>query len=99
VLTAENREPVHADHIIDRFARLIAAAGVPTIQCHDLVTPTQRCCSRQASPQTSSLSGLAIPRRRSVWSIYSHVLTRQQAEAAARLSPTSWTSGRESGEG
>jgi Phage integrase family len=35
VFTAENGEPMHADYVAQRFARLVAAAGVPSIRFHD----------------------------------------------------------------
>ena len=36
VFTAENGEPLHADHLAQRFERLVAAAGLPAIRYHDL---------------------------------------------------------------
>jgi len=36
VSTQENGAPLHADHVANRFERLVAAAGVPPIRFHDL---------------------------------------------------------------
>jgi integrase len=46
VFTAENGEPVHADHVMQRFERLLAAAKVPGIRFHDLRVRHEAPCIR-----------------------------------------------------
>jgi integrase len=43
VFTAENGEPVHADHVANRHDRLVAAAPVPALHFHGLRHTTPLC--------------------------------------------------------
>jgi integrase len=36
VFTAEDGQALHADHVANRLARLLKAAGVPSIRFHDV---------------------------------------------------------------
>jgi integrase len=83
VFTAENGEPLHADHLAQRFERLVAAAGVPTIRFHDLRHTHATLLLKAGVPPhvVSQRLGHASPAL--TLSIYSHVLPRQQAAAAA----------------
>ena len=83
MFTAENGELLHADHLAQRFERLVAAAGVPTIRFHDLRHTHATLLLKAGVPPhvVSQRLGHASPAL--TLSIYSHVLPRQQAAAAA----------------
>jgi integrase len=83
VFTAENGEPLHADHVAQRFDRLVGGAAVPTIRFHDLrhTHATLLLKAGVAVHVVAQRLGHASPAL--TLSIYSHVLPRQQSEAAA----------------
>ena len=83
MFTAENGELLHADHLAQRFERLVAAAGVPTIRFHDLRHTHATLLLNAGVPPhvVAQRLGHALPAL--TLSIYSHVLPRQQAAAAA----------------
>ncbi len=83
VFTAENGEPVHADHVANRFGRLVTGAGVPTIRFHDLRHTHATLLLKAGVPPHVVAQRLGHSSPALTLSIYSHVLPRQQAEAAA----------------
>lgn len=83
VFTAENGEPLHADHLAQRFERLVAAAGVPTIRFHDLRHTHATLLLKAGVPPHVVAQRLGHASPALTLSVYSHVLPRQQAAAAA----------------
>jgi integrase len=86
VFTAENGEPLHADHLSQRFERLVATAGVPTIRFHDLRHTHATLLLKAGVPPHVVAQRLGHASPALTLSIYSHVLPRQQAAAAAAFS-------------
>jgi integrase len=83
VFTAENGQPVHADHLAHRFERLIATAKVPAIRFHDLRHTHATLLLKAGVPPQVVAQRLGHASPALTLSIYSHVLPRQQAAAAA----------------
>ena len=83
MFTAENGEPLHADHLAQRFERLVAAAGVPVIRFHDLRNTHATLLLKAGVPPHVVAQRLGHSSPALTLSIYSHVLPRQQAAAAA----------------
>jgi integrase len=83
VFTAENGEPTHADYVAQRFARLVATAGVPSIRFHDLRHTHATLLLKAGVPIHVVAQRLGHATPAITLSIYSHVLPRQQSEAAA----------------
>lgn len=83
VFTAENGEPVHADHVANRFLRLVAGASVPAIRFHDLRHTHATLLLKAGVPPHVVAQRLGHASPALTLSIYSHVLPRQQSEAAA----------------
>lgn len=83
VLTAENGQPVHADHVAHRFERLVAKAKVPAIRFHDLRHTHATLLLKAGIPPHVVAQRLGHASPALTLSIYSHVLPRQQAAAAA----------------
>jgi integrase len=83
VFTAENGEPMHADHVAHRFACLVAAAGVPSIRFRDLRHTHATLLLKAGVPVHVVAQRLGHATPAITLSIYSHVLPRQQSEAAA----------------
>jgi integrase len=83
VFTAENGEPVHADHIANRYDRLVAAAPVPALHFHGLRHTHATLLLKAGVPVHVVAQRLGHSSPALTLSIYSHVLPRQQAAAAA----------------
>jgi integrase len=83
VFTTENGEPVHADHVSQRFERLVADAGVPPIRFHDMRHTHATLLLKAGVPPHVVAQRLGHSSPALTLSIYSHVLPRQQSEAAA----------------
>jgi integrase len=86
VFTAENGEPVHADHVKNRFARLVTEASVPAIRFHDLRHTHATLLLKAGVPPHVVAQRLGHASPALTLSIYSHVLPRQQAAAAVAFS-------------
>ena len=82
VFTQENGEPVHADHVANRFERLVAAAGAPSIRFHDLRHTHATLLLKAGVPPHVVAQRLGHASPALTLTIYSHVLPRQQAAAA-----------------
>jgi integrase len=83
VFTAENGEPVHADHVANRYDRLVAAAPVPVLHFHGLRHTHATLLRKAGVPVHVVAQRLGHSSPALTLSIYSHVLPRQQAAAAA----------------
>lgn len=83
VFTAENGEPIHADHVANRFARLVAGVKGPAIRFHDLRHTHATLLLKAGVPVHVVAQRLGHSSPALTLSIYSHVLPRQQAAAAA----------------
>lgn len=83
VFTAENGEPVHADHLAQRFERLVTAAKVPSIRFHDLRHTHATLLLKAGVPAHVVAQRLGHASPALTLSVYSHVLPRQQSAAAA----------------
>jgi integrase len=83
VFTAENGEALHADHVAQRFDRLVGGAGVPIIRFHDLRHTHATLLLKAGVPVHVVAQRLGHASPALTLSIYSHVLPRQQSEAAA----------------
>jgi integrase len=83
VFTAEDGVPLHADHLAQRFERLVAWAGVPAIRFHDLRHTHATLLLKAGVPVHVVAQRLGHASPALTLSIYSHVLPRQQAAAAA----------------
>ena len=83
VFTAENGEPVHADHVANRYDRLVAAAPVPALHFHGLRHTHATLLLKAGVPVHVVAQRLGHSSPALTLSIYSHVLPRQQAAAAA----------------
>jgi integrase len=94
VSTAEDGQPVHADHLAGRFGRLVKAAAVPAIRFHDLRHTHATLLLAAGVPVhvVSQRLGHASPAF--TLSVYGHVLPRQQAAAAAAFADLVEGSGR-----
>jgi integrase len=83
VFTAENGEPVHADHVANRYDRIVASAPVPTLHFHGLRHTHATLLLKAGVPVHVVAQRLGHSSPALTLSIYSHVLPRQQAAAAA----------------
>jgi integrase len=83
VFTAESGEPVHADHVANRYDRLVAAAPVPALHFHGLRHTHATLLLKAGVPVHVVAQRLGHSSPALTLSIYSHVLPRQQAAAAA----------------
>ena len=83
VFTAENGEPVHAYHVAHRYDRLVAAAPVPALHFHGLRHTHATLLLKAGVPVHVVVQRLGHSSPALTLSIYSHVLPRQQAAAAA----------------
>ena len=83
VFTAEDGEPVHADHVANRYDRLVAAAPVPALHFHGLRHTHATLLLKAGVPVHVVAQRLGHSSPALTLSIYSHVLPRQQAAAAA----------------
>ncbi len=83
MFTAENGEPLHADHVAQRFERLVARAGVTAIRFHDMRHTHATLLLKAGVPPHVVAQRLGHSSPALTLSIYSHVLPRQQSEAAA----------------
>lgn len=83
VFTAENGEPVHADHVANRYDRLVAAVPVPALHFHGLRHTYATLLLKAGVPVHVVAQRLGHSSPALTLSIYSHVLPRQQAAAAA----------------
>lgn len=86
VFTDEIGRPLNPDHISDRFGKLCATAGVPTIRLHDTrhTAVTLMIASGEDVKVVSTLAGHADTRI--TVELYQHVLPGQADGAGARLS-------------
>jgi hypothetical protein len=94
VFTAENGEPVHADHAMQRFERPVAAAKVPGIRFHDLRHTHATLLLKAGVPVHVVTQRLGHSSAAFTLSRYSHVLPRQQSAAAAAFAQLVDRSGR-----
>src|SRR4029453_15470238 len=85
VFTAEDGAPLHADHVANRFERLVAGAQVPGIRFHDLRHTHATLLLKAGVPVHVVAQRLGHASPALTLSIYSHVLPRQQSEAAAEF--------------
>jgi integrase len=83
VFTNEDGSAVHADHVANRFERLVAGAKVPSIRFHDVRHTHATLLLRAKVPVHVVAQRLGHASPALTLSIYSHVLPRQQSEAAA----------------
>jgi integrase len=83
VFTAEDGEPIHADHMANRYDRLVAAAPVPILHFHGLRHTHATLLLKAGVPVHVVAQRLGHSSPALTLSIYSHVLPRQQAAAAA----------------
>jgi integrase len=83
LFTAENGQPLHADHIANRFARLVSDANVPNIRFHGLRHTHATLLLKAGVPPHVVAQRLGHASPALTLSIYGHVLPRQQSEAAA----------------
>ena len=83
VFTREDGSPVHADHLAQRFERLVRSPGVPRVRFHDLrhTHATLLLKARVPVKVVSERLGHAGPAF--TMNVYQHVLPGMQAEAAA----------------
>jgi integrase len=89
VITAENGEPVHADHVANRYDRLVAAAPIPALHFHGLRYTHATLLLKAGVPVHVVAQRLGHSSPALTLSIYSHVLPRQQAAAAALAAKSS----------
>jgi integrase len=94
VFTAENGEAIHADHVDGRFGKLVAQAPVPAISFHELRHTHATLLLKAGVPVhvVSQRLGHASPAI--TLDKYSHVLPRQQFEAATAFAALVEGSGR-----
>jgi len=83
VFTAENGDRLHADHLAQRFERLVAAAGVPAHPVPHLRHTHATLLLKAGVPPHVVAQRLGHASPALTLSIYSHVLPRQRAAAAA----------------
>lgn len=83
VFTDESGQPLHADHVANRFDRLVRKASVPTIRFHDLRHTHATLLLKAGVPVHVVAQRLGHSTPALTLSIYSHVLPRQQSAAAA----------------
>jgi integrase len=83
VFTDDSGQPLHADHVANRFDRLVRAADVPTIRFHDLRHTHATLLLKAGVPVHVVAQRLGHSSPALTLSIYSHVLPRQQSAAAA----------------
>lgn len=93
VFAAENGEPVHADHVAQRFERRMARAQVPAIRFHDLRHTHATLLLKAGVPVHVVAQRLGHASPALTLSIYSHVLPRQQLEAATAFAQLVETAG------
>jgi integrase len=83
VFTDESGQPLHADHVANRFDRLVRQAIVPTIRFHDMRHTHATLLLKAGVPVHVVAQRLGHSSPALTLSIYSHVLPRQQSAAAA----------------
>ena len=82
VFTDESGQPLHADHVANRFDRLVRKASVPTVRFHDLRHTHATLLLKAGVPVHVVAQRLGHSSPALTLSIYSHVLPRQQSAAA-----------------
>jgi integrase len=83
VFTDQSGKPLHADHVANRFDRLVRTANVTTIRFHDLRHTHATLLLKAGVPVHVVAQRLGHSSAALTLSIYSHVLPRQQSAAAA----------------
>jgi integrase len=83
VFTAEDGRPLHADHAANRFARLVKAAGVPTIRFHDLRHTHASLLLARGTPVLDVSRRIGHASAAMTLDVYGHVVPGQGQRAAA----------------
>lgn len=83
VFTREDGSPLHADHLAQRFDRLVSSADVPRIRFHDLRHTHARLLLKAGVPVKVVSERLGHASPAFTMTVYQHVLPGMQAEAAA----------------
>ncbi|HEX8771274.1 MAG TPA: tyrosine-type recombinase/integrase [Acidimicrobiales bacterium] len=83
VFTREDGSPVHADHVAQRFTRLLRASGRPVIRLHDLRHTHATLLLKAGVPVKVVSERLGHASPAFTMNVYQHVLPGMQAEAAA----------------
>jgi integrase len=83
VFSDQAGQPLHADHVANRFDTLVRSAKVPAIRFHDLRHTHATLLLKAGVPVHVVAQRLGHSSPALTLSIYSHVLPRQQSAAAA----------------
>lgn len=83
VFTREDGSPVHADHLAQRFERLVERAGVPRIRFHDLRHTHASLLLKANVPVKVVSERLGHASPGFTMNVYQHVLPGMQREAAS----------------
>ncbi len=81
--TREDGSPLHADHLAQRFERLVRSAGVPVIRFHDLRHTHATLMLKAGVPVKVVSERLGHANPAFTMTVYQHVLPGMQREAAA----------------
>ena len=83
VFTAEDGRPVHADHVAQRFSRLVKAAGVPVIRFHDVRHTHASLLLARGTPVLDVSRRIGHASAAMTLDVYGHVIPGQGQRAAA----------------
>ena len=83
VFSAEDGRAVHADHVANRFARLVKAAGVPPIRFHDLRHTHASLLLARGTPVLDVSRRIGHASAAMTLDVYGHVVPGQGQRAAA----------------
>jgi len=83
VFTAEDGQALHADHVANRFARLVKAAGVPSIRFHDVRHTHASLLLARGTPVLDVSRRIGHASAAMTLDVYGHVVPGQGQRAAA----------------
>jgi hypothetical protein len=83
VFTREDGSPVHADHVAQRFERLVGRAGVPVIRFHDLRQTHASLLLAAGVPVLDLSRRIGHASAAVTLNVYAHVVLGQGQRAAA----------------